>query len=94
MSLLPVVVTKTLERYAASSIVGDLITSHGGLERVDGINLSDQHTGTVGLQRFSALSDQKTGQTLMLENYTRTERLYSFADVTKASNNSDPYRQA
>ena len=39
---------------------GDLITSHGGLERIDGINLSDQHTSAVGLQRFSTLSDRKT----------------------------------
>ena len=34
---------------------GDLVTSHGGLEGVDGVDLGDQDTGTVGAEGLGAL---------------------------------------
>lgn len=42
---------------AGSSILhrGDLVASHGSLESIDGIDLSDQNTRTVGSERFCAL---------------------------------------
>ncbi len=33
----------------------DLITSHRGLESVDGVNLGDEDTSTVGPERLGAL---------------------------------------
>ena len=33
----------------------DLITCHSGLEGVDGVDLSDEDTAAVGLQRFGTL---------------------------------------
>jgi hypothetical protein len=34
---------------------GDLITSHGGLQSVDGVNFGNDNTSTVRLQGFGAL---------------------------------------
>ena len=38
----------------------NFIASHGGLKSIDGVNLGDDDTSTVGTERLSTLSDKKT----------------------------------
>ena len=37
----------------------NFIASHGGLKSIDGVNLGDDDTSTVGTERLSTLSDKK-----------------------------------
>lgn len=62
----------------------NFIASHGGLEGVDGVDLGDDDTGTVGTERLGALVK---GSTI----WTHTGRSFTYAltDVAETSNDSD-----
>ena len=62
MSLFPVVVTKTLARGAAVLHGGDFVSGHGGLEGVDGVDLSDEDSSAVRGERLGALRMISTAQ--------------------------------
>lgn len=72
---------------AGSSILhgGDLVTGHGSLESVDGVDFGDEDAGTIRLERLSALEILISKEARkILASFT-----YSFANISVASNDGD-----
>ena len=63
----------------------DLVTGHGSLESVDGVNFGDEDAGTIRLEGLSALEMfiSKEARNLVA-SFT-----YSFANISVASNDGD-----
>ena len=72
---------------AVSSIFhgGDLVTGHGSLESVDGVDFGDEDAGTIRLEGLGALEIFISKETRkIVASFT-----YSFANISVASNDGD-----
>lgn len=64
----------------------NLVTSHGGLESVDGVDLGDEDTGTVGPEGVSALEEscQHDNRRTAIKSSA-----YTLANISEPSNDGD-----
>jgi hypothetical protein len=65
---------------------GDLETGHRSLEGVDGVDLSDDDSGSVGTERLGALW-RRTGSDLVLR--MELDSTYTLSDISVTSNDGD-----